>query len=140
MVESYWVKPASVPLINRSVGWFSPTLPPPFQVQICFQEIAAERDTVGEHLIDISRPGMYYTLYLVNPQIFRGDYICGLLVHLLIVFLSFFRMPVSLPFSISTAKIKSVKRMQLLENITLVKLEWLRQKKNGKTEGSTFKT
>lgn len=69
MVESHWVKPASVPLINRSVGWFSPPLPPPFQVQICFQEIAAERDTVGEHLIDISRSGMYYTLYFGQPSI-----------------------------------------------------------------------
>lgn len=43
MVESHWVKPAPVPLINRSVGWFSLILPPPFQVQICFQGIAAAK-------------------------------------------------------------------------------------------------
>lgn len=32
MVESHWVNPAPVPLINRSVGWSNPRLPPPFQV------------------------------------------------------------------------------------------------------------
>lgn len=90
MVESHWVKPAPVPLINRSVGWFSPIFPHPFKYRFVFKGLLQKKDAVGEHLIDISRLGMYYhSCILANSQLFRDDYICGLLVLLLILSLSF---------------------------------------------------
>lgn len=106
MVESHWVKPAPIPLINRSVDGSLPSYPRPFKYRFVFKGLLQKRNPVGEHLIDISSLGMYYHSYiLVNSQLFRDGWLyLKLLALLLIIFLPFppFGLPVSLPFSIST--------------------------------------
>lgn len=90
MVESHWVKPAPIPLINRSVGWFSPILPPrPFKYRFVFKGLLQKRNPVGEHLIDISRRDVLRLLYFGQLSIIQGWLYLKLLALLLIVFLPF---------------------------------------------------
>lgn len=111
--------------------------PPPFEYRFVFKALLQKRDAVGEHLIDISRRGMYYhSCILVNSQLFRSDYICGLIVLLLIVFLSFtlfgcrFHCPSAFPLKYCENEI-CYRNVVNLER-TLVKREQFRQeKKNG---------
>lgn len=76
MVESHWVKPALVPLINRSVGWFSHPTARPCRYGFVFKALLQKRNAVGEHLIDMATSGMYYlSCVFVNSQLFRDGYV-----------------------------------------------------------------